>query len=58
MDDDEDEGDEEVEEEPDVDHLQVGGVGQAVVDLQLVFHNFFTQVRQAIYTALVIMSDM
>ena len=39
MDDDEDEGDEEVEEEPDVDHLQVGGVGQAVVHLEVVFFN-------------------
>ena len=40
MDDDEDEGDEEVEEEPDVDHLQVGGVGQAVVHLEFVFLYF------------------
>ena len=40
MDDDEDEGDKEVEEEPDVDHLQVGGVGQAVVHLEFVFCNF------------------
>ena len=37
MDDDEDEGDEEVEEEPDVDHLQVGGVWQAIIHLVIQF---------------------
>ena len=35
MNDDEDEGDEEVEEKPDVDHLQVGGVGQTVIYLDI-----------------------
>ena len=33
VDDDQNEGNEEVEEKPDVDHFQVGGVGQAIVHL-------------------------
>ena len=37
VDDDEDEGDEEVEEKPDVNHLQVRGVGQAIIHLVLKF---------------------
>ena len=39
MNDDEDEGDEEVEEKPDVDHLQVGGVRQAVIHLDISISN-------------------
>ena len=35
VDDDEDEGDEKVEEKPDVNHLKVGGVRQAVIHLDI-----------------------
>ena len=41
VDDDEDEGDEEVEEKPDVDHLQVGGVWQAIVHLYFSFATYY-----------------
>ena len=40
VDDDEDEGDKEVEEKPDVDHLQVGGVWQAIVHLYFSFASY------------------
>ena len=39
VDDDEDEGDEKVEEKPDVNHLQVGGVRQAVINLDISLGN-------------------
>ena len=39
VDDDEDEGDKEVEEEPDVNHLQVGGIRQTIIYLSCHFQN-------------------
>ena len=41
MDDDEDEGDDEVEDQPDVHHLDVSGHWQVRVHLELVFANAF-----------------